>query len=83
MKSQFDFELIQKLFQRGDFKFVFDGMHGVAGPYAHDLWQGAIKSENITLINCVPSEDFNKGHPDPNLKCAHELVELMGLGQKK
>lgn len=38
MKQEFDFEAIQKLFSRDDFKFVFDGMYGVAGPYAKALF---------------------------------------------
>ncbi len=25
-----------------------------------------------------PSQDFNGGHPDPNLVYAHELVHIMG-----
>ena len=32
-----------------------------------------------SLLNCVPSEDFNGGHPDPNLTYAAELAQLMGL----
>ena len=28
----------------------------------------------------MPSEDFNGGHPDPNLTYAEELVARMGLG---
>ena len=30
-------------------------------------------------MNCVPSEDFGGGHPDPNLAYAEELVKVMGL----
>ena len=52
MKEQYNFPAIQKLFDRGDFKFVFDGMYGVAGPYAQALFKSELKSENITLINC-------------------------------
>jgi phosphoglucomutase len=29
------------------------------------------------VINGVPLEDFGKGHPDPNLVYAHELVEIL------
>lgn len=38
MEEQFDFEVIRKLFARSDFKFVFDGMYGAAGPYAKVLF---------------------------------------------
>ena len=30
-----------------------------------------------SLHNCVPAEDFNGGHPDPNLTYAAELVGMM------
>jgi phosphoglucomutase len=31
--------------------------------------------------NCVPSPDFNGGHPDPNLTYAHELVDAVEKGK--
>ena len=34
LKKIFDFDGLKKLLSRPDFKFVFDGLHGVAGPYA-------------------------------------------------
>lgn len=34
LHTLFDFNLIKALIARKDFKLVFDGMHGVAGPYA-------------------------------------------------
>ena len=33
-------------------------------------------------MNCVPKDDFNGGHADPNLTYAKELVALMGLDRK-
>ena len=51
MKEQFDFEVIRKLLNRKDFKFAFDGMYGVAGPYAQALFNQEL-SGNITLLNC-------------------------------
>jgi phosphoglucomutase len=30
-----------------------------------------------TVMNGVPLEDFGKGHPDPNLVYAHDLVEVL------
>jgi len=38
MKSEFNFELIQSLLSRKDFKMVFDGMFGAAGPYAKAIF---------------------------------------------
>lgn len=46
MQQLFDFDLLRKLVARkgkhptahADFKFVFDGMNGVSGPYAVELF---------------------------------------------
>jgi phosphoglucomutase len=34
----FDFNKIKGLVSNGNFKLCFDGMHGVAGPYARRLF---------------------------------------------
>ncbi len=34
----YDFGLLRKLLARKDFRFTFDGMHGVAGPYAQRIF---------------------------------------------
>ncbi len=38
MKSEFNFQVIQSLLSRSDFKMVFDGMYGAAGPYAKAIF---------------------------------------------
>jgi len=38
MKSLFDFNQIGNLLKRPGFKMCFDGMHGVAGPYAQRIF---------------------------------------------
>jgi phosphoglucomutase len=38
MKKHFDFGLIQKMFNRNDFKMIFDSMYGAAGPYAKAIF---------------------------------------------
>lgn len=38
VKSIYDFPALQRLLQRPDFSFLFDGMHGVAGPYAQRIF---------------------------------------------
>ncbi|EFC48945.1 phosphoglucomutase [Naegleria gruberi] len=76
LSTIFDMEKIKKLIQRDDFNLLFDAMHGVTGPYAKRILHeklGADPQKN--LINYVPSEDFGKGHPDPNLTYAEELVK--------
>ena len=34
----YDFGALRKLLARKDFNFTFDGMHGVAGPYAQRIF---------------------------------------------
>ncbi|KAG7136754.1 Phosphoglucomutase like protein [Verticillium longisporum] len=77
LKEIFDFDLIKKFFStHPDFKVLFDGLHGVTGPYGIDIFQKELGLEGATQ-NCIPSPDFNGGHPDPNLTYAHSLVEVV------
>lgn len=57
-------------------------MHGVAGPYAHHIFHELLGCKAESLRNCVPSEDFGNGHPDPNLTYAHDLVEALDVHKK-
>lgn len=77
LKDIFDFDLIKKFFAKNpDFKVLFDGLHGVTGPYGKDIFEKELGLPGSTQ-NCVPSPDFNGGHPDPNLVYAHSLVEVV------
>ena len=76
MQQLFDFEAIQRLFA-SDFKMTFDAMHAVTGPYAKSILEDILKAPAGTVINGIPLEDFGKGHPDPNLVYAKELVDIM------
>jgi len=38
MSQLFDFEQIRSLMARKDFSMTFDGMYGVAGPYAQKIF---------------------------------------------
>lgn len=78
MKEVFDFDLIKDfLSSHKDFKILFDGMHGVTGPYGVDIFVKELGLPGTSTINCVPQPDFAGGHPDPNLVYAHELVETV------
>lgn len=55
----------------------FDGMHGVAGPYAQKIFTQCFGVHD--LMRCNVLEDFGKSHPDPNLTYAKELVAKMGI----
>jgi phosphoglucomutase len=77
LKDIFDFDLIKKFFaHHKDFKVLFDALSGVTGPYGKAIFEGELGLQNSTQ-NCIPSPDFNGGHPDPNLTYAHSLVEAV------
>jgi phosphoglucomutase len=79
LRRCFDMDAIRTLLRREDMSVVFDGMHGVAGPYAKAVLCGELGLPSSCLHHCEPSETFNGGHPDPNLVYAHELVATMGV----
>lgn len=87
LKSIFDFDSI-KAYLHGSpppLKVLFDGMHGVTGPYGKAIFVETLGLPADSIQNCVSSPDFNGGHPDPNLTYAHELVsrvdkENIGFG---
>lgn len=77
LKDIFDFDTIKKFFSaHPDFKVLFDGLHGVTGPYGKAIFNEELGLTGATQ-NCEPSPDFNGGHPDPNLTYAHSLVEVV------
>jgi phosphoglucomutase len=76
MESLFDFAAIRALIGSG-FRLCFDAMHAVTGPYAREILERRLGAPAGTVINGVPLPDFGKGHPDPNLTYAHELVAIM------
>ncbi len=79
MQTLFDFTAIKKLLASG-FKMKFDAMHAVTGPYAQEIFVNRLSAPESSLMNCLPSEDFNGGHPDPNLTYAADLVAIMFSG---
>jgi phosphoglucomutase len=76
MASMFDFPAIRLLLNSG-FRMKFDAMHAVNGPYAREIFVNRLNAPEDSLMNAVPLEDFGKGHPDPNLTYAHELVDIL------
>ena len=76
MQQLFDFDAIRCLL-KSDFKFKFDAMHAITGPYAKDLLVNVLGASEASLMNCQPLTDFGGGHPDPNLTYAHELVDVL------
>ncbi|KAJ7224155.1 phosphoglucomutase [Mycena pura] len=79
LKSIFDFSLIKSFLssRSNEFRVLFDGLHGVTGPYATALFVDVLGLPKSSVQNCVPLPDFGGGHPDPNLTYAHTLVEAV------
>ena len=76
MEGIFDFAKIKQLLTSG-FKFVFDAMNGVTGPYATKIFEEILGAPKGSVHNALPQEDFGGLHPDPNLIYAKHLVDLM------
>ncbi len=76
MRELFDFDAIRELFRSG-FRMRFDAMHAITGPYATTILEEYLGAPDGTVINGIPLTDFGKGHPDPNLTYARELVAEM------
>jgi phosphoglucomutase len=83
MKTLFSFEQIGALLKRKDFSICFDGMHGVAGPYAQKIFADTFGLGQDELMRCNVLPDFGGCHPDPNLTYAKELVDKMGVFEPK
>ncbi|KAF9224032.1 hypothetical protein BS17DRAFT_753008 [Gyrodon lividus] len=79
LQEIFDFALIKDFLQNNaeSFRILFDGLHGVTGPYATAIFVNELDLPVTSVQNCVPSPDFGGGHPDPNLTYAHSLVEAV------
>ena len=78
LKDIFDFDLIRSFFKSNpDYLLLFDALSGVTGPYAIDIFSRELGLPDSFTQNCIPSPDFNGGHPDPNLTYAHSLVEVV------
>ncbi|KAK9174077.1 hypothetical protein cmbei_2003270 [Cryptosporidium meleagridis] len=79
MKKIFDFQKVQSLLNRKDFKMVFDSMHGVAGQYARKLFLEEFGLPESSMLHLESKPDFGGLHPDPNLTYAKDLVEIMKI----
>lgn len=85
MQDLFNFDQIKQMITSrpaDDFKLLFDGMHGVSGPYAEKIFGQIIAGETegkVQLLRCEVLPDFGGAHPDPNLTYAKDLVTKMGI----
>ena len=79
LKGIFDFPKIKKFLasHKSDFRVLFDGLHGVTGPYAREILVSTLGLPETSIQNCDPLPDFGGGHPDPNLTYARSLVDAV------
>jgi phosphoglucomutase len=75
MQSLFDFDRIRRWIRAGN-RFVFDGLHGVTGPYAERILGQTLGCPRGDLFHAEPLADFGGLHPDPNPVDARQLVAL-------
>lgn len=76
MQELFDFRAIRTLFA-GGFRFRFDAMSAVTGPYATRLFEEILGAPAGTVVNGTPLPDFGGHHPDPNPIHAADLMAVM------
>jgi phosphoglucomutase len=76
MERIFDFDRLRDLF-RGGFRFRFDAMHAVTGPYAHEILETRLGAPDGTVVNGTPLPDFGGLHPDPNPTHAAALIAAL------
>ena len=77
LKEIFDFDLIRSFLKASKYTVLFDGLHGVTGPYGKAIFLKEFGLAPSSVQNCDPKPDFGGGHPDPNLTYAHSLVEVV------
>jgi len=80
LKTIFDFGQLRNLIARKDFKFIYDSMNGVTGPYIKRIFVDELGATEESLFRYKPLKDFGGAHPDPNLTYAEELVEKLYSG---
>ncbi len=76
MRGLFDFDALRALFA-GGFRFVFDAMNAVTGPYAQAIFERELGAPAGSVRRAIPLPDFGGAHPDPNPVHAHDLLALM------
>jgi len=79
LQNIFDFDLIKSLF-KSDFKFIFNAMNGVTGPYAKKIFCDILELDEKHVLNCFPKEDFGGIIPDP---CFENAKDFYNLFKKK
>mmetsp|Transcript_8438 Transcript_8438/g.20281 ORF Transcript_8438/g.20281 Transcript_8438/m.20281 type:complete len:562 (+) Transcript_8438:198-1883(+) len=77
LKKVFDFDMLKAFLSRSDVSVIFDCMWAVTAAYAKPILCDELGLDESNIRSGTAMEDFNGGHPDPNLTYAKELVDLM------
>lgn len=77
MQSLFDFDLMRDFVAMPDNRVIVDSMSAVTGPYAIRIFEEILNCPAGTVLRGEPLLDFGGGHPDPNLKYAEDLVNML------
>ena len=77
MESLFDFPRIRELISNGKFRFHFDAMNAITGPYARAILLDMLGADANSLLRGEPLTDFGGEHPDPNLAHAIDLHQRL------
>tara|TARA_B100001057_G_C22827560_1_gene942037 strand:- start:606 stop:2201 length:1596 start_codon:yes stop_codon:yes gene_type:complete len=75
LQNIFDFSLIKSLF-KSNFKFTFNAMNGVTGPYAKKIFCDIFELDEKHIINSFPKQDFGGLIPDPCFENAKDFYKL-------
>lgn len=76
LEPLFDFPAIAALLQ-GGFRFRFDAMNAVTGPYAHALFEDRLGAPRGAIMRGRPLPDFGGEPPDPHLDHLRDLAAEM------
>ncbi|MFN3669613.1 MAG: alpha-D-glucose phosphate-specific phosphoglucomutase [Brevundimonas sp.] len=76
LETLFDFAAIRRLFD-GGFRFAFDAMNAVTGPYAVELFERRLGAPAGAVLRSRALPDFGGEPPDPHLDHLGELVARM------
>ena len=76
MRRLFDFDRLAALL-KGDFRFAFDALHAVTGPYAARIFEGQLGAPAGTVRNGVHRYGVRRGLPAPPPPRAPDLAALL------
>ncbi len=74
MEEIFDFSAIKQLIKKNQHPFIFNGLCGVSGIYAQEIFINRLAVPKERLVNVESKEDFGGLIPDPNPSSAKDFI---------